>query len=68
MRSIIESTRAFEAWMRKRTDVSERLLKEKHREMAKKAFHELMNPKATTETLPAARDGKTQAGSVNVKP
>jgi uncharacterized protein (DUF2252 family) len=39
MRSIIESTRAFEAWMRKRTDVSRRLLKKKHREMAgAKAF------------------------------
>jgi pimeloyl-ACP methyl ester carboxylesterase len=29
MRSIVESTRAFEAWMRKRTDVSKRLLKNK---------------------------------------
>ena len=36
--------------------------------LAKQAFFELMNPKATTETLPAARDGKTQAGGVNVKP
>ena len=34
MRSIVESTRAFEAWMRKRTDVSGRLLKKKHRKMA----------------------------------
>jgi hypothetical protein len=34
MRSIFESTRAFEAWMRKRTDVSKRLLKNKHRKMA----------------------------------
>ena len=33
MRSIVESTRAFEAWMRKRTDVSGRLLKNKHRKM-----------------------------------
>ena len=33
MRSIFESTRAFEAWMRKRTDVSGRLLKKKHRKM-----------------------------------
>ena len=33
MRSIVKSTRAFEAWMRKRTDVSGRLLKKKHREM-----------------------------------
>ena len=38
MRSIFESTRAFEAWMRKRTDVSGRLLKNKHRKMAAGAF------------------------------
>jgi Uncharacterized protein conserved in bacteria (DUF2252) len=38
MRSIIESTRAFEAWMRKRTDVSGRLLKSKHRKMGAGAF------------------------------
>jgi uncharacterized protein DUF2252 len=38
MRDIIESTRAFEAWMRKRTDVSRRLLEKKHRRMAKGAF------------------------------
>jgi hypothetical protein len=31
MRDILKSTRAFEAWMRKRTDVSRRLLKKKHR-------------------------------------
>src|SRR4029077_20839643 len=34
MRNIFESTDAFEAWMRKRTDVSERLLKKKHSQMA----------------------------------
>jgi hypothetical protein len=38
MRSIFESTRAFEAWMRKRTDVSGRLLKSKHRKMSAGAF------------------------------
>jgi hypothetical protein len=34
MRSIIESTRAFEAWMRKRTKVADKQLKRKHRKMA----------------------------------
>jgi hypothetical protein len=34
MRTIIESTRAYEAWMRKRTHVSEKRLKSKHRKMA----------------------------------
>jgi hypothetical protein len=38
MRSIFESTRAFEAWMRKRTDASRRLLKSKHRKMGTGAF------------------------------
>ena len=38
MRNIIESTRAFEAWMRKRTDVSKRLLKRKHSKMRDGAF------------------------------
>jgi Ser/Thr protein kinase RdoA (MazF antagonist) len=38
MRSIFESTRAYEAWMRKRTDVSKRLLKNKHRKMGTGAF------------------------------
>src|SRR6476620_2175467 len=38
MRSIVESTEAFEAWMRKRTDVSERLLKKKHSQMADAPF------------------------------
>src|SRR5262245_42346006 len=38
MRTIIESTSAYEAWMRKRTDVSERLLKKKHKKMASAAF------------------------------
>ena len=38
MRNIFESTDAFEAWMRKRTDVSRRLLKKKHSEMAAGPF------------------------------
>ena len=38
MRSILESTCAFEAWMRKRTDVSGKLLKSKHRKMGAGAF------------------------------
>ncbi len=38
MRSIFESTRAFEAWMRKRTDISGRLLKNKHKKMGAGAF------------------------------
>ena len=38
MRSIVDSTRAYEAWMRKRTDVSKRLLKNKHRKMGTGAF------------------------------
>ena len=38
MRTILESTRAFEAWMRKRTDISGRLLKSKHRKMAAGPF------------------------------
>jgi hypothetical protein len=36
--NIFESTDAFEAWMRKRTDVSKRLLKKKHGEMANGPF------------------------------
>ena len=38
MRNIFESTAAFESWMRKRTDVSGRLLKKKHRQMAAGPF------------------------------
>jgi hypothetical protein len=38
MRSIVKSTLAFEAWMGKRTDVSRRLLKKKHRKMSAGAF------------------------------
>jgi hypothetical protein len=38
VRNIFESTDAFEAWMRKRTDVSRRLLKKKHGEMAEGPF------------------------------
>ena len=38
IQNIFESTKAFEAWMRKRTDVSKRLLKKKHSEMAEGPF------------------------------
>jgi hypothetical protein len=38
MRNIFESTDAFEGWMRKRTNVSKRLIKKKHKEMAAGAF------------------------------
>jgi hypothetical protein len=38
MRSIVKSTAAFEKWMRKRTDISEKLLKKKHRKMAEGPF------------------------------
>jgi hypothetical protein len=38
MRSIFDSTRDFEKWMRKRTDVSRRMLKNKHRKMAAGPF------------------------------
>jgi Ser/Thr protein kinase RdoA (MazF antagonist) len=38
MRSIYESTRDYDAWMRKRTDVSRKLLERKHRKMAAGAF------------------------------
>ena len=38
MRSIVKSTDAFEAWMRKQTDVSEKLLEKKHRKMSDGAF------------------------------
>jgi hypothetical protein len=38
MRSILKSTRAFEAWMKARTDVSGKLLKKKHSRMDEGAF------------------------------
>ena len=38
MRSIFKSTRAFEAWMEERTDVSRKLLKKKHDKMGAGAF------------------------------
>ena len=38
MQNIFESTQSFETWMRKRTDVSKRLLKKKHRKMADGPF------------------------------
>lgn len=38
MRSIVRSTYAYEAWVRKRTNVSEKLLEKKHYEMSQGAF------------------------------
>jgi len=38
MRKIFESTEAFETWMRKRTDISNRLLEKKHEQMAAGPF------------------------------
>jgi uncharacterized protein (DUF2252 family) len=38
MRSIVESTDAYETWMRERTDVSEKLIEKKHRKMSEGAF------------------------------
>src|SRR5215213_6536245 len=38
MRDIVESTGAFEAWMKRRTDLSGRLLEKKHTKMAEGAF------------------------------
>jgi len=38
MRSIVKSTEAFEAWMRERTDVSEKQLEKKHGKMSVGAF------------------------------
>jgi Ser/Thr protein kinase RdoA (MazF antagonist) len=38
VRNIFESTESFESWMRKRTDLSKRLLKKKHRQMAAGPF------------------------------
>jgi uncharacterized protein DUF2252 len=38
MRSIVKSTDAYEAWMRERTDVSDKLLEKKHRKMRDGAF------------------------------
>src|SRR5262245_6402742 len=38
MRTVVDSTGSFEAWMRQRTDVSTRLLKKKHRKMSAGPF------------------------------
>jgi len=38
MRNIFESTDAFEEWMQKRTDVSSRMIKKKHRKMSAGVF------------------------------
>ncbi|MBS2015509.1 MAG: hypothetical protein JST00_21665 [Deltaproteobacteria bacterium] len=37
-------------------------------ELARQAFFELMNPKATTDSLPDAKDAKGNAGGSNVVP
>ena len=50
MRSMIDSTDAFEAWMRKRTDVSRKLLKKKHRKMCKGPFPFLLTPAEKPES------------------
>src|SRR5262245_49951473 len=38
MRSIVKSTDAYEAWMRQRTDVSEKMLEKKHEKMSDAVF------------------------------
>jgi uncharacterized protein (DUF2252 family) len=38
MRDIVESTRTFEAWMKERANISNRLLEKKHKKMAGGAF------------------------------
>ena len=38
MRDIVKSTDAFEAWMKRRADISAKLLKKKHGKMAEGAF------------------------------
>lgn len=38
VRSIVKSTDAYEAWVRERTDLSEKLLEKKHRKMSEGAF------------------------------
>ena len=38
MRGIVKSTNSYEAWLRERTDVSEKLLKQKHRTMSDGPF------------------------------
>ena len=38
MRNIVKSTDAFEAWMKRRADISAKLLKKKHGKMAEGAF------------------------------
>ena len=75
MRNIFESTKAFEAWMRKRTDLSKRLLKKKHSEMAKGPFPFLRStfyrwaeqwPKVCPELAERADDVLLAVGDLHV--
>src|SRR6188768_80517 len=75
MRSIFESTNAFEAWMRKRTDISRRLLKKKHRQMADAPFPFLRStfyrwaeqwPKLCPELAERAEDVLLAVGDLHV--
>ena len=75
MRTIFESTDAFERWMRKRTDVSKRLLKKKHSEMAGGPFPFLRStfyrwaerwPKVCPELAARAGDVLLAVGDLHV--
>ena len=75
MRNIFESTDAFEAWMRKRTDVSKRLLKKKHSQMAEGPFPFLRStfyrwaeqwPKVCPELAERAEDVLLAVGDLHV--
>ena len=60
MRDIVESTAAYEAWMKRRADISGRLLEKKHDKMAERsvpvpAGDVLPLGRAVAEGLPAAR-------------
>ena len=75
MRNIFESTDAFEAWMRKRTDVSKRLLKKKHGQMAEGPFPFLRStfyrwteqwPKVCPELAERAEDVLLAVGDLHV--
>src|SRR5688572_29132361 len=75
MRSIFESTNAFEAWMRQRTDVSKRLLKKKHSQMGDGPFPFLRStfyrwveqwPKVCPELANRAEDVLLAVGDLHV--
>ena len=75
MRNIFESTDAFEAWMQKRTDVSKRLLKKKHSQMADGPFPFLRStfyrwaeqwPKVCPELAERAADALLAVGDLHV--